>query len=65
MKMTCKKHNRLKTEMWEEKQARGGSLTRLGCPECKAESSNAPPRPRPAPRPRAGRRSFTSPRRRL
>jgi hypothetical protein len=45
----CKKHNKPKTEIWNERQARGGSLMRVGCVDCKAAARNAPPRSKKPP----------------
>jgi hypothetical protein len=47
MNNTCKKHNKPKNQVWEERQARGGSLIRVGCVDCREASENSPPRPRP------------------
>lgn len=40
----CKKHGKPKTEVWIERQARGGALNRIGCIDCKAAARGAPPR---------------------
>lgn len=48
MKM-CKRHNKPKNQVWDERQAGGGMLNRIGCIDCKELAQNAPPRPRPRP----------------
>ena len=58
MAMFCFKHKKPKTEMWIEKQERGGGLMRIGCVDCKAAARGAPPRDKkPAPSSWATRRS--------
>lgn len=41
---TCKKHGKPIDQFWSERQARGGTLNRIGCAECKAAARGAPPR---------------------
>lgn len=47
----CKRHNKPKNRVWDERQAGGGSLNRIGCVDCELEAKNKPPRPRPQMRP--------------
>jgi hypothetical protein len=55
----CKRHKKVKDQVWSERQARGGSLNRVGCVDCKAEALNAPPRPR-KPKVNAGYNPFAA-----
>lgn len=45
MALNCKRHGKPRNQVWEERQAHGGKLQRVGCIDCREEARNAPPRP--------------------